>query len=203
MRTLLDSNITFKKAHELIENGADVNEPDAFGQTPLYYTNYSKVAQLYIENGANVNHVDNNGHTPLFKVNNKAMAELFIQHGADVNHKDKYGLNALYYINKSHIVDLLIKHNTNFNIFDKDFYFPVDYQSDLRCARVYIKHGALPGKINTFLQCRDLFTKEQQKAFDAFVMLTSDNDEFYQMCLAYQEGIKNGVKIEIKEMDIA
>jgi hypothetical protein len=67
---------------------------------------------------------------------------------------------------------------------------------------VYIKHGALPGKIDTFRKFRDLFTNEQQKAFCAFVMLTSDNDEFYHMCLAYQEGIKNGVKIEIKEMDI-
>ena len=202
MNTLLDSRITFKKAQKLIEGGADVSEPDAFGQTPLFYTNNSKIAQLYIENGANVNHVDNNGHTPLFKVNNKAMAKLFIQHGADVNHKDKYGLNALYYINKSHIIDLLIKKQINFKMFDDDFYFPVDYQADVRCARVYIKHGALPGKIDTFRKFRDLFTNEQQKAFGAFVMLTSDNDEFYHMCLAYMNNKKNNVKIEIQDMDI-
>jgi hypothetical protein len=65
-----------------------------------------------------------------------------------------------------------------------------------------IKHGLLFGKIENYQKHRFLFPLEKQEAFDAFASITSNDEDFFQMCLAYQESIKNNVKIEIKDMDL-
>ena len=47
----------------------------------------------------------------------------------------------------------------------------------------------------------DSLSTEQQKVFDIFMTITSD-DDFFKMCLAYQNDQKNNIKIDIKDMDI-
>lgn len=52
----------------LIEHGANVNEKDKRGHTPLHWAamkNEIKMAELLIAGGANMNAVNNNGRTPL------------------------------------------------------------------------------------------------------------------------------------------
>ncbi len=61
----------------------------------------------------------------------------------------------------------------------------------------------LASTIESYNAYREFFSEEQQKAFDAFVILSSENNEtFFQMCLAYQNDQKNNVKININEIDI-
>jgi len=53
----------------LIENGADINKSDNYGQTPLFIAcqnGYLEIVKLLIENGADINKSNNNGKTPLF-----------------------------------------------------------------------------------------------------------------------------------------
>lgn len=52
----------------LIINGADVNQPNLDGQTPLYAPiprGNPKMVKLLIKNGADVDHMDVQGHSPL------------------------------------------------------------------------------------------------------------------------------------------
>jgi hypothetical protein len=41
----------------------------------------------------------------------------------------------------------------------------------------------------------------QQEAFDMFITMTSDDNDFFQMCLAYMNKQKNNDKIEIKDIE--
>lgn len=200
MKTLFNYDLTLNEAIMLINNNVDVNEQDIYKQTPLYYIKSFDIAKVLLENGANVHHFDTNGHTPLFKAANKDIAKLLIQYGANVNHIDIYGLNALYYINNSDVIDILIQNKANFNAPNNDYDAPLDYKIDTACALAFIKHGAIPGKIITYEMFRDLFTEEQQKAFDAFLTITPNDEDFFQMCAAYQECITNNNTLEIKDI---
>jgi hypothetical protein len=69
-------------------------------------------------------------------------------------------------------------------------------------AKSLIEHGAIASEIRTYQKFRDLFSEKQKEVFDSFILLTSDDHHFFEMCLAYQESVRNEVKINIKEMDI-
>jgi ankyrin repeat protein len=171
-KTLFDDDLTLEEAEELIKNGADVNEKDNYRNTPLFYVENIDIANLLIKYGANVNHKDDYQFTPIFVHVNIAIYKILINSGADINIQDILGLTVL------------------------------DYQESIDHARVLISNGAIAGKIESYKKFRDLFSKEQQNSFDAFMSITNNDNDFYQMCLAYQNDIKNHVKIDIKEMDI-
>ena len=42
--------------------------------------------------------------------------------------------------------------------------------------------------------------EQQQKAFDVYMSITSNDDDFFQMCLAYQNGVKNNISMEIQDI---
>ena len=71
--------------------------------------------------------------------------------------------------------------------------------------KLLIEHGAVPATVEFYQENRELFSKEQQKAFDAYASLTSMDNDFFQMCLAYQSlayqnGIKNNISMEIQDI---
>lgn len=96
----------------LIENGANVNARDKYGETPLHHSIYhsvldetqsnnnvskEEIVKLLIENGADVNAKNNNEKTPLHYAESVTIAKLLINNGANINAKSKYGRNVLDY----------------------------------------------------------------------------------------------------------
>ena len=85
----------------LIEEGADVNAQNYYGETALMFASnfgYTEVAQLLIEEGADVNAGDDEGMTALMKASIRGktkVAKLLIEEGADINVQDKWGYTAL------------------------------------------------------------------------------------------------------------
>ncbi|PWF94171.1 Ankyrin repeat protein [Spiroplasma poulsonii] len=52
----------------LIENGAEINHKNQFGNTPLILASqngHTEIVKLLIENGAKINHKNQFGNTPL------------------------------------------------------------------------------------------------------------------------------------------
>ena len=158
-------------------------------------------AKKLIKNGADVNQQSTIGRTPLFDALNVEVAELFINLGANVNQKDNSGSTPLHKAYFTSTIKLLIKNGANINAKDNQGFFVLDDQFCIDNIKYLIDHGAI-GRRKTYQKFREYFSVEQQKAFDAFISITNNDDEFYQICLAYQNDIKNHVKIEIKEMDI-
>lgn len=134
-------------------------------------------AKELIENGSDVNSINIIGLTPLYYVQNVEIAKLLIAHGADVNHRDYNHHSILYNIN--HL-----------------------YNTHHQFAGLFISAGAIPSEIITYHQLRHLFSEEQREAFDMFITITSDDNDFFQMCLAYMNKQKNNDKIEIKDIEI-
>ena len=116
----LFGNIEAIKQH--IAAGADVNEKDEKGATPLHgaaFTGHMEVVELLIANGADVNAKDKDGGTPLLHATlsgHREIVELLISKGADVNAKvapsDRLfkGKTPLDLASKAEISDLLRKH---------------------------------------------------------------------------------------------
>lgn len=103
----------------LISSGADINEKNMMGWTPLYTAvrNQQKtIAAFLVDKGADVNAKNNSGQTPLhfaIETGQKDVAELLIAKGADISAISGRGENALSLAQKrgdKEIVDLLLKH---------------------------------------------------------------------------------------------
>lgn len=87
-----------------IDNGANVNEKNIFGQTPLHraiYYDFPNCVELLIKHRANVNSLDAEGITPLHEASRCGRVEcinLLIRGGAIMNMKDDRGNNALHHL---------------------------------------------------------------------------------------------------------
>ncbi len=179
MKNLFDTTLSLKEAEELIKNGADVNEEDFYGYTPLFFVASSvsndniEVGKLLIKYGADVNHRNSENRTPLFFANTIDIFDLFIQNNADLNVVDHYGINII----------------NNFNSYV--------------IRKHAIENGALPNNIDCYKNYRDLFSKKQQVIFDLFASITNDDNEFFQMCKVHQNDIKNNVIITIQDMHLS
>ena len=88
-------------AQAAIAQGANVNEKDKGGITPLMETadlGRPEITRLLIEKGADVNAVDKNGYTPLMHAaatGRTEVAQILMDKGADINAKGKDGKTAL------------------------------------------------------------------------------------------------------------
>jgi len=102
----------FQIAKLLIENGADVNASNAYGDTPLYLAaNTSfELAKLLLEKGANVNGSYNNSLTPLMRavIDGKLeTVKLLLANGADPKFVNKDRRDAYSYAKDPQIKQLL------------------------------------------------------------------------------------------------
>lgn len=171
-KTLLSHNLTLADAVELIKNGADVNEEVEYGYTPLFYATTVEIVQLLIE------------------------------HGADINHKNHDGYTLIHWSKYVEIIKLLITNGIKLNTLSDNGQSPVDSNHSISNLKILIDHGSIPAKIETYQKYRDYFTREQQEAFDMFLIITSNNTDFFHMCLAYQEGLNNSINHKIKDVEL-
>src|SRR5207302_7756981 len=82
---------------KLIEAGANVNEKDAYGLTPLIEATLKadiEIAEHLLAHGANIDQQDVSGQTALqwaVNRNQKTLCELFLRHKANPNHHSSDG----------------------------------------------------------------------------------------------------------------
>jgi ankyrin repeat protein len=83
----------------LIEQGADADETDHFGNTALHLAlAYPDLLELLLENGADVNAKNALGNTPLhLAVKDRAAVETLLAAGADVNARNGLDKTPLHY----------------------------------------------------------------------------------------------------------
>jgi len=160
MNAAFAGNISAIKA--LIDTGANVNEGNAYGDTPLHYTlrrtslgrrkGRIGVVAMLVTHGANVNSRASNGTTPLMEasgIGDTDAVTYLLEHGALLNSADAAGRTALSLAARqlySDIVLTLVARGANTDIRDDQgrtplmwaidaVSFPVPPQSDERTAQ--------------------------------------------------------------------
>ena len=110
----------------LIEHGAEVNNADTMGMTPLLYAamcDNAEAARMLIENGADMEASERyKGFTPLLyacHLLKTKIVTLLVEKGADVNAKDKKGKTPLANACKKgglEIVKYLVEHGASLQV---------------------------------------------------------------------------------------
>jgi ankyrin repeat protein len=105
-------------AKELLQNGANVNQKEIMGCTPLHAAckmKHSNLIKIFLENGADINALNNMKQSPLHSclaVGNIEDAELLLESGADLNITDVFGktplMCAMDWIHSEGIINLAI-----------------------------------------------------------------------------------------------
>ncbi|MFC1652087.1 ankyrin repeat domain-containing protein [Planctomycetota bacterium] len=105
----------------LVAKGANVNEKDACGYSPLHCAicgRHTKLVIFLIESGTDINAQVDNGRFPLFYAD-RDIAKLLVAKGADVKLKDKMGESVLHWaVNRN------------------------NHQGDIELINLYLSHGA-------------------------------------------------------------
>jgi len=143
----------------LLKNGADIEQTDKFGNTPLFISilepDKIEITKLLIHYGADVNAVDDFGQTPLIKSiysKNIEAVELLLENGADIEFKDCNGNTPLFisikHSDKIHFTQLLLENGSNINAVDADNNTPIFktlHSENIAAFKLLIQFGA-----NTF-----------------------------------------------------
>jgi len=100
-------NLDYQKVKAYVLSGADINEKDHNGFTPLitaaYYGN-APIAKYLCENGADVNLQTNDGWTALLYASFygfEDVVKILLKYNASVDIINKYGYTALWYAEKN------------------------------------------------------------------------------------------------------
>lgn len=124
-----------QKVRELITKGANLNEKDKLGYTPLHIAtmcNEREIVGLLLENGADVNAKDNIGETPLhYAVIDRYddIVVALVANGADINVKNWQNsapLHVATLYGRSNIVQHLIDNGANINASNQFGETPLD-----------------------------------------------------------------------------
>ncbi|XP_012144276.1 uncharacterized protein LOC100882592 isoform X1 [Megachile rotundata] len=148
------SNGNIQIVRNLLKNGADVNDKDSEGRTPLHYAvsnEHLDVVNILLENGADVTQVTNKGNTPLHTAaskNNKEIIEVLLQHVSRnklidfINAKTTTsGVTALHVVAKNASVDIvkfLLSHGACYNIKNKEDKTPFDLSNNQDVNNLFI-----------------------------------------------------------------
>ncbi|MDX2050464.1 MAG: ankyrin repeat domain-containing protein [Rickettsiaceae bacterium] len=137
-----------------IEHGANINEKDNFGWTPLHcvcHNGHEQTAKLLIEHGANIDEKDNSGLTPLHQAcywGHEQIAKLLKEHGAKIDEKDNFGWTSLYsacFKGQEQIAKLLIELGAKIDEKDNSGGTPLHWacgNGHKQIVKLLIEHGA-------------------------------------------------------------
>lgn len=107
------------------------------------------LVELLLKQGANVNEPDRNGGTPLMRANNlPLLADILLKHGADPNAKDKNGRTAMMQCYSPDAIHLLVAAGAKVNLKDKDGMAPLHYSASADITRLLLDAGADPNIAN-------------------------------------------------------
>lgn len=106
-------DLDFKQVRIFINNGANINDKDSNGFTPLiiaaYYGN-APIVKYLCENGASINEQEKNGFTALIYASYYGfddVVQILLQHNASLEIANKYGYTALSYAEKNNDQDII------------------------------------------------------------------------------------------------
>ncbi|MCJ7454088.1 MAG: ankyrin repeat domain-containing protein [Wolbachia endosymbiont of Homalodisca vitripennis] len=152
-----DINIAASKGdiqtvQRLLKDGADANDKDIDGRTPLHYAvsnGHIDIVNILLTNGANVSQVTNKGNTPLHTATSKCykeIVEVLLQHISRdklndfVNAKTtSSGTTSLHVAAKGgslEVVKSLLKHGAIYKIENKEGKIPIDLSKDQRVTNL-------------------------------------------------------------------
>ena len=135
----------------LIENGADVNAKDKYGDTALIEAGHLEVVKLLIENGADVNVENEFGENALMRASeygNLEKVKLLIEKEADVNAKNEDGKTALMRASREghlEVVKYLIENGADVNAKSNNGWTALmraSYNGHLEVVKYLIENGA-------------------------------------------------------------
>ncbi len=147
-------SLSIKIARLLLDNGAEVNQTNKDGTTPLYITcqkGHVDMARLLLEKGAKVNQTNKYGITPLLIACHKGhvdTARLLLEKGAEVDQTDKYDCTPLWIACQKGHVDtarLLLDNGAEVNLADRNGYTPLHVaceKDQVDIARLLLDNGA-------------------------------------------------------------
>jgi hypothetical protein len=124
-----------EKVKRLLNEGADVNAKNKYGQTPLHWAatwGHLDIVKLLVDRGADINAKDEDGETPLHWAaanDHLDVVEFLLDRGADVNAKSGYGQTPLHWAatySRLDIVKLLLDRGADVNAKNGDGKTPLD-----------------------------------------------------------------------------
>jgi len=136
---------------KLVNEGANINEPDSNGYTPLMHAVWSRkteTVKVLINKGADVNAKDKNGYTPLLwavSYGYSEIAKILLDKGANVNAKANDGSTpySLAVQANSPELKLLMSKDADMKVEDRGHLLLWAVQaSDIEFAKKLIKKGA-------------------------------------------------------------
>ena len=122
----------------IVHHGANVNQADNMGKTPLHYATKNKddgvsVTEFLIKNGGNVNKCDRWGQTPLHDTaenENLESMKVLLADEVDIHRRDATGLTPLHVASTkrdSALVKHLIDNKADVNVVDKNSATPLHF----------------------------------------------------------------------------
>jgi ankyrin repeat protein len=128
-------------AQKLIQEGANINEVDRNGITPLMHSIWERkteTTKTLIKMGADINIQDKNGdsalHVAVYNCD-ASMAKILIDNGADVNAKTNSGVTALHYAaqcKEPEVTKILIENGADASIKNNDGQTALKYATDYK-----------------------------------------------------------------------
>ncbi len=152
-RPLLHSARSWKMVEFLIRAGADPNGVDCDGETALFQTARSDVAEALIMAGCRVTHLNRANESVLHLTRSAEMAELLLAHGAKLEGAGRNRWTPLHTAASEAVVRVLLAHGADVHARDWFNRTPLHMSRTGEIARLLLLAGADPEALDND-QCR-------------------------------------------------